>query len=104
VNYKEIKTTYFLENDKWNIDFFKDISQFKDEITNYKYTSKNISFSFNNNINKEIKFILYNKLFSDEWKLTSVLTGQIHYVRCLAAFINEKYPSINSLFKLDLKN
>ena len=68
VTYTEIPTTYFLENNKWHINFFGSIKQFEKQVENYKYTNKNISFPFNNdNINKEMKFIVYSKLFSI-WK------------------------------------
>ena len=104
VTYKEVPTTYFLDNNKWHIDFFKDIEQFKEQVENYKYTNKNISFPFNNeNINKEMKFIVYNKLFSDEWGLKAVLLGQMSHIRQLAEFINKKYPNINSFKELDLE-
>ena len=104
VTYKEIPTTYFLDNDKWHIEFFGDIEQFKEQVENYKYSNKNISFPFNNeNINKEMKFIVYSKLFSDEWGLQAVLMGQLQYIRRLAKFINEKYPNINSFKELDLE-
>lgn len=102
--YTEISTNYFLENDKWHIDFFGNIEQFKDQVHNYKYNSKNISFPFHNkNINKEVKFIVYNKLFSDEWGLNSALNGQVSYMKRLAEFINEKYPNISSVIDLDVK-
>ncbi|MEQ3457578.1 tyrosine-type recombinase/integrase [Enterococcus cecorum] len=102
--YTEIRITYFLENNKWHIDFFRDIEQFKEQVKNYKYANKNISFPFNNgNLNKEMKFIVYSKLFSDEWGLQSVLTGQRQFIRRLAEFINEKYPNINSFKELDLE-
>ena len=104
VTYTEIPTTYFLENDKWHLDFFGDIEQFKQQVKNYKYSNKNISFPFNNeNINKEMKFIVYTKLFSDEWGLQTVLIGQMQFIRRLAEFINEKYPNINSFKDLDLE-
>ena len=104
VTYTEIPTTYFLENDKWHIDFFGDIEQFKNQVKNYKYANKNISFPFNNeNLNKEMKFIVYSKLFSDEWGLQAVLMGQMQFIRRLAEFINEKYPNINSFKELDLE-
>lgn len=104
VTYTEIQTTYFLDNDKWHIDFFGDIEQFKEQVKNYKRSNKNISFQFNNeNINKEMKFIVYNKLFSDEWGLQAVLTGQMQFIRRLSEFINEKYPNINSFKELDLE-
>ncbi len=104
VTYTEIPTTYFLENNKWHIDFFANIEQFKKQVENYKYRNKNISFPFNNkNINKEMKFIVYNKLFSDEWGLQAVLMAQMQYIRRLSKFINEKYPNINSFKELDLE-
>lgn len=104
VTYTEIPTTYFLDNDKWHIDFFQDIEQFKEQVENYKYANKNISFPFNNeNINKEMKFIVYNKLFSDEWGLQAVLMGQMIFIRRLAKFLNEKYPNIKSFKELDIE-
>lgn len=104
VTYTEIPTTYFLDNNKWHIEFFGSIEQFKEQVENYKYGNKNISFPFNNeNINKEMKFIVYNKLFSDEWGLQSVLMGQMGFIRRFAEFINEKYPNINSFKELDLE-
>ncbi len=104
VTYTEIPTTYFLENDKWHIDFLGGIEQFKNQVEEYKYSKKYISFPFNNkNINKEMKFVVYNKLFSDEWSLRSVLIMQNQFIRRLSEFINEKYPDINSLKELDLE-
>ncbi|WP_434290006.1 tyrosine-type recombinase/integrase [Clostridium botulinum] len=104
VTYTEIPTTYFLDNDKWHIDFFSEIKQFKEQVENYKYSAKNISFPFNNeSINKEIKFIFYNKLFSDEWGLQAVLMGQMRSIRRLAEFINGEYPNINSFKELELE-
>src|SRR5699024_5372707 len=104
VTYTEIPTTYFLDNDKWHIDFFSEIEQFKKQVENFKGGSKNISFPFNNeNINKEMKFIVYSKLFSDEWGLQAVLNGQRGFIRRLAEFINEKYPNINSFKELNLE-
>ncbi|EOU1120208.1 tyrosine-type recombinase/integrase [Clostridium perfringens] len=104
VSYAEIPTTYFLENNKWHIEFFYGIEQFKKQVKDHKYTNKNISFPFNSeNINKEMKFIVYNKLFSDKWSLQSALRGQRRFIRLLAEFINEKYPNINSFKELDLE-
>ena len=79
--YTDISTNYFLENDRWHIDFFGNIEQFKEQVIRYKYSNKSISFPFNSpNINKEIKFIVYNKLFSDEWGLQATLIGQMQYI------------------------
>ena len=104
VTYTEVSTTYFLDNDKWHIEFFGNIEQFKEQVEKYKYSSKNISFPFNNdNIKKEIKFIVYNKLFSDKWGLPSTLNVQSQFIRQLSKFINNKYPNINSFEELDLE-
>ena len=97
VTYTEIPTTYFLDNDKWNIDFFSKIEQFKEQVENYKYANKNISFRFNN------ENIVYNKLFSDEWSLQAVTITQMQFIRRLAEFINEKYTHINSFKELNLE-
>lgn len=104
VTYTEIPTTYFLENNKWHIEFFADIEQFKEQVENYKYATKNISFPFNNeNINKEMKFIVYNKLFSDEWSLKTTFTTQYRCIKELSDFINEKYPELCSFKELNFK-
>ena len=50
-----------------------------------------------------MKFVVYNKLFSDEWGLLATLNGQMLFIRRLAKFINEKYPNINSFKELDLE-
>lgn len=104
VTYVETHTDYFLENDKWHIDFFGSIEQFNEQFKSYKYSSKNISFLFNNdNLNREMKFIVYNKLFSDEWGLQVALLSQTQFIRRLSEFINEKYAYINSFKELDLE-
>ena len=104
VTYTEIPTTYFLDNDKWHIDFFSNIEQFKEQVENYNHRNKNISFPFHNkDINKEMKFIVYSKLFSDKWGLKSTLSSQIQSIRRLSEFMNEKYPYINSFKDLDLE-
>ncbi|MCR1849102.1 hypothetical protein [Paraclostridium sordellii] len=104
ITYTEIPTDYFLENDKWHIDFFSNIEQFKKQIEDYNYSSRNIFFLFKNeNINKEMKFIVYNKLFSDKWGVRSSFTNQMQFIRQLSKFINEKYPNINSFKELNLE-
>ena len=105
VDYEEINTTYFLENDKWNIEFFKNIPQFKEQVDNYKYSNKNITFSFTKkNINKELKFLVYNKLFSDEWSLQTVFLLQTYHIKKLAQFINQKYPKLDSVLYMNKAN
>lgn len=103
VDQKEVKTSYFLENNKWHGSFFKEIEQFKEQIEISKYNNKNILFPFiSTEVKKKIKFIVYNKLFSDEWGVKSVLTSQRNFIKRLAEFINEKYPKLNSILDVDL--
>lgn len=104
VTYSEIPTTYFLENNGWDIDFFGGIEQFKEQVKNFTSSNKKICFRFNNeNINKEIKLIVYSKLFSDEWVLQTTLSYSNQQINKLTEFINEKYPNINSFKELDLE-
>ena len=49
-----------------------------------------------------MKFIVYNKLFSDEWSITT-LRYQTGFINRLAEFINKKYPNINSFKELNLE-
>ena len=103
VKYHTVNNDYFLKNDTWGIDFFGSIPQFKEQVGNYKYSNKNIAFSFTNpSINLEMKFITYSKLFSDEWNLTSCIMGQQQFIRRLTTFMNEKYPKLNSFLDLDI--
>ncbi|MCU9808653.1 tyrosine-type recombinase/integrase [Paraclostridium sp. AKS46] len=50
-----------------------------------------------------MKFIVYSKLFSDEWGLMTALMTQMQLIRRLAEFINEKYSNINSFKELELE-
>ncbi len=103
VKYHTISSDYFLKNNTWRIDFFGSIPQFKEQLGNCKVKGKNIAFSFTNpSINLEMKFVIYNKIFSDEWSLSSCLMGQQHSIRRLTTFMNEKYPKLNSFLDLDI--
>lgn len=103
VIYKVVKTTYFLDNDKWDIDFFGNIEQFKRKYENYTRPNKTISFRFNNlNINTEIKYIFYNRFFINEWALTNAFVSQNSMFKRLSEFINKRYPTIISILDLDI--
>jgi integrase len=103
VNYKEVKTTYFIDKNKWHIDFLGNIAQFKNRYNGYKYANKNISFNFHNvNINTEVKFVVYYKLFKDEWSLSSALAAQNHMLKKLSEFINDNYPTLNSILDINI--
>jgi integrase len=103
VDYKQIETTYFLENDKWNADFFNNIEQLKGRYNEYKYSNRNFYFRFDNpNVNMEIKFIVHNRFFKSEWSITSAFVNQNSKFKRLADFINKKYPTLNSILDLDI--
>lgn len=98
-----INTDYFLENNCWDLDFFKNITQFSTIKDTTK--SKPFNFTFNNsNINMEIKFIVYNKIFNEEWKLPSCIPKQQSYLNRLATFINTQYPNLDSLLDLNISS
>lgn len=100
---KEIKTSYFIENNVWNIEFFSNISQFKDKIKGWK-KSNNIQFNFiNNNLNLELKYIWYKKIFNEEWALSTAFVFQATQLKKFAIFINENYPEINSFIEMDIE-
>jgi len=103
VKYHTVNNDYFLKNDTWRMDFFGSIPQFKKQVDNYKFSSKNITFLFDNpSITLEMKFIVYSKLFSDAWKLSFCMGGQQQYIKRLTTFMNEKYPKLNSFLDLDI--
>ncbi|MBE6023485.1 MAG: transposase [Cellulosilyticum sp.] len=98
-----INTDYFLENNCWHLDFFKSIAQFSTikDTTHLKY----FTFAFNNpNVNTEVKFIVYNKIFNNEWKLPLCIFKQQSFLYKLATFINTKYPGLNSIADIDINS
>lgn len=106
VNYKEIETDYFLENNTWHVDFFSNIAHLKEQYDRYEMRarSKNIHFNFNNlNLNREIKYLFQQKIFSNEWSISYSIVTQSKYNKRLADFINERYPLISSILEVDLK-
>lgn len=98
VTYIETHTKYFIENNTWDISFFKEINQFKD-IENKK--NPKIKFvAINDKLNKELKFIVYNKIFREEWGLKSIHFHATNIKR-IGEFLNIKYSNISSLEELD---
>lgn len=103
IRYSKIETTYFIVNDTWNIDFFGNIEQFKSEHKKYNRSGKKIFFRFNNfNINTEVKFITYHKLFKNLWSLDVTFVNQNNLFKRLSEFINQKYPNITSILDLNI--
>lgn len=106
VNYKQVETNYLLENNSWHVDFFSNIAHLKEQYDRYEMRarSKNIHFNFNNlNLNREIKYLFQQKIFSNDWSISYSIVTQSKYNKRLADFINERYLLISSILELDLK-
>lgn len=98
-----IETNYFLENDSWEVDFFFNIQQFQSQKDGYE-RGKNFSFQTKNeNLKLELKYLIHYQLFQDKWKVTSCFNGQQTYIKKLVVFLDEKYPTLNSLLDLDIE-
>ncbi len=104
VTYKIINDNYFLINDDWNISFIGNIEQFKSQYANFQYATKNIKFDVGNiNMRREAKYIAYSKLFNEEWSLKTIVSLHLHSLKRVLRFINEKYPTLNSLLDLNIE-
>ena len=100
--YKKVYTEYFSENDVWHLKDLKEINNFSEHCSTHNFLTKNARFSFeNNNINLEMKYIVFKKIFSNEWLLSSLFHHYENSFKNLAEFINTKYPNINSIFELE---
>ncbi|HHT7240209.1 tyrosine-type recombinase/integrase [Bacillus cereus] len=98
-----IKDSYFLINDSWHIGFLKNIPQFRKMIDNYKGKRRNVHFRINSStINLEVKYVWYQKLFNEQWALSSSFNAKAAHLNKLSDFLNEKYPTIPSLLDLDI--
>jgi integrase len=97
------RNPYFLVNDIWSISFFEAIPQFQEMIDNYKGTTRSIQFQISSpSVNLEVKYVWYQKLFRDEWGLSSSFIGMATHLRKLTKFLNEKYNELPSLLDLDI--
>lgn len=101
---QQVQDPYFLVKDTWNVNFFKNIPQFVEVTQNYKGTNRNVHFAFNSPpVNLEVKYVWYQKLFREEWSLSSAFAGRASFLSKLAAFLNEKYSHLPSLLDLDIE-
>ncbi|PGV66632.1 tyrosine-type recombinase/integrase [Bacillus sp. R86525] len=104
VTIQHMKDSYFLVNDIWNVDFFEDIPQFREMVENYTGTNRNVYFQINSpTVNLEVKYVWYQKLFNDEWALSSAFVPKITHLRRLTTFLNEKHPALSTLLELDIE-
>lgn len=103
VTIHHVKDPYFLVKDIWNVDFLENIPQFQEMVEKYKGTNRNVRFQINSaTVNLEIKYVWYQKLFKEEWSLSTVFGGRAKFLRRLTVFLNEKYPNLSSLLDLDI--
>lgn len=99
-----IETNYFLENDTWTVDFFFKIKQFQSQGVEYKSTRKSFRFTIENESLKiEFKYLIYHLIFQDKWKISSWIISQQTYLTKLFTFLDEKYPSLNTMLDLNIE-
>ncbi|MFC3882396.1 transposase [Bacillus songklensis] len=99
-----VENSYFLMNDTWNINFIGSIENFKEQYDNHRCNYKNLRFFTNNpSVNLEFKYMFYNKLFKDEWSITTIYTDKARFLSRLIEFLNEKYPNLSSLLDLNVE-
>ena len=99
-----IETTYFLDNDTWNVDYFFKINQFQSQVSEYKRINKSFHFTVENESLKiEFKYLIHHFIFQDKWKLSTLIYGQKTKFKKLFTFLNEKYTSLNTLLDLDIE-
>lgn len=85
-----IPTTFFLNNDKWHISFFVGIEQLEEAARVYQKVRDvhNIYFNLNNpSMNTELKFIVHQKLFSEEWSIRPLYENYTGHFKKYALFI-----------------
>ncbi len=100
---QHVQDPYFLIHDVWHIGFFESIPQFREMVDNYKAHRRNVYFRFNNpTINLEVKYVWHQKLFNEQWSLTSCFNAKAAKTNKLSVFFNEKYPTLSSLLDLDI--
>ena len=98
-----VSNPYFLKNDVWNIYELTKIPNFSGD-SSPAYYRTNLRFQFNSpTVNLEVKYVWYQKIFSDEWSLSTIYGVGAYKLSKLTAFINEKYGAVQSLLDLDIE-
>lgn len=107
LSYETKTDSYFLDNDTWNVDKFKEIEQFSQQYKNFRERySHNAQICFcikNNLLNLQFKYIFHKKVFNEEWSLSSTFHANSTNFRRLQSFINQQYPALQSLDDLDIE-
>lgn len=98
---KDIKSSYFLNNDIWNVEFYKNIPMFRDSIRDLNDQGYICFPSDNVDITNEMKLVYYDKLFSCEWQLLTAINNNTKLI-LLSGFLEKVYPDINSFLDLNI--
>ncbi|MFR6471194.1 MAG: tyrosine-type recombinase/integrase [Turicibacter sanguinis] len=99
-----IETTYFLENDIWDVDFFFEINQFQSHEAEYNRKRKKFHFTIENESLKiEFKYLTHYFIFQDKWNLSYFMNSQQTHLKKLFTFLDEKYLSLNTLLDLNIE-
>lgn len=95
----------FLHASQWTCDLFSDIPQFQEALEKDFYRkNKPVRFEFpGENLNLEIRYIAYQRLFNSEWSLSNFFGNQHSQLGRAARFIRERYPSLHSFLDLDIE-
>lgn len=97
-----VSNSYFLENDVWNIHELTKISNFSG-YSSPTYYRTNLRFEINSpSVNLEVKYVWFQKLFRDEWSLSTIYGIGANKLSKLTAFLNEKYSTLHSLLDLEM--
>lgn len=98
-----VNNTYFLDNDRWELDKIKEINNSNSAKTSYKSAYKDIKFRFNDPIvNLEVKYVFYKRLFNGHWGISTIFKSHQYPLKRLTEFINQEYPTLTSLLQLNI--
>lgn len=103
VSFRKIENPYFMTENTWTVEIIGSIANFHDQRNKYNRSNKNIRFEFNNPfVNLEMKYVVFHKLFSDEWSFSSLFGTNFTNINRLTRFLNEKHPRLESLLDLNI--
>lgn len=103
VSFHKIENPYFMTENTWSVDVIGSIANFRDQRDKYNRSNRNIRFEFNNPwVNLEMKYVVFHKLFNDEWSFSSLFGTNFTNVNRLTRFLNEKHPRLESLLDLNI--
>lgn len=105
VTVRQVNSSYFLINDRWHLDKMYAIRQFRPMIDDFisEKSRKTIYFQFDNEtLNLETKYIYFKRLFSHNWKISTVFQSLQNPLKKVTEFINEEYTTLTSFKQLKI--